>query len=500
MCADLLPPATVRGMTELDRDAFTRTVRVPHLIVPEATNLNSAARAMKQYLLKMERYKPIRSEERKITLHPIPVKQWEDLPVEPLKELGIEKDCLVWEEIKLSYENYKYDLILKAVLPEDQEGLSAFSKIGHIIHLNLKNHLLPYRRLIGKVLMDKIADCRTVVNKSNSIQNTYRNFEMELICGEPDYEVSIKENGCAYKFDFSRVYWNPRLSTEHQKITDMLQQGDLLYDLYAGVGPFTVPAAKKGCTVVANDLNPDSYSALVINCGLNKVMRTVKCYNKDAVDFIKVELRKDLLAKLADAKFQGNIHITMNLPAMAVEHLVHFPGLLSGESIELRIKPLVHVYCFAQGADDKKPIAQQKVEQWLGVEVTAMLKEITFVRNVAPNKDMMRVRNLSVLRMAKKANKLKDQPKQLAKKAKNVFAVSQAKKGNLKKTKEVAAKLKKINVQDKREKVDANFKTLHAQIVAKKTPKPTPRPLPAKNKTTPDTNKMETDLNKLEMK
>lgn len=128
--------------------------------------------------------------------------------------------------------------------------------------------------------------------------------------------------------------------------------------------------------------------------------------------------------------------------------------------------------------------------------------------------------------MAKKANKLKDQPKQLAKKAKNVFAVSQAKKGNLKKTKEVAAKLKKvisqrrsyyvlscnayrialsllhsqINVQDKREKVDANFKTLHAQIVAKKTPKPAPRPLPAKNKTTPDTNKMETDLNKLEMK
>nr|E3WPP8.1 RecName: Full=tRNA (guanine(37)-N1)-methyltransferase; AltName: Full=M1G-methyltransferase; AltName: Full=tRNA [GM37] methyltransferase; AltName: Full=tRNA methyltransferase 5 homolog [Anopheles darlingi] len=500
MCADLLPPATVRGMEQLDRDAFAKTVRVPHLIIPEATNLNSAARALKQYLLKMEHYKPIRSEERKITLHPIPVKQWEDLPVEPLKELGIEKDCLVWEEIKLSYENYKYDLILKAVLPENQEGLSAFSKIGHIIHLNLKNHLMPYRRLIGEVLMDKVADCRTVVNKSNSIQNTYRNFEMELICGVPEYEVSIKENGCTYKFNFSRVYWNPRLSTEHQKITDMLEEGDLLYDLYAGVGPFTVPAAKRGCTVIANDLNPDSYSALVINCGLNKVMRNVKCYNMDAVDFIKVELRNDLLAKLADDKFQGNIHITMNLPAMAVEHLVHFPGLFSGESIELRIKPLVHVYCFAQGADDKKPIAQQKVEQWLGVEVTDMLKEITFVRNVAPNKDMMRVRNPSALGMAKKANKLKDQPKQLAKKAKNVFAVSQTKKGNLKKTKEVAAKLKKINVQDKREKVDANFKTLHAQIVAKKTPKPAPRPLPAKNKTTPDTNKMETDLTKLEMK
>ncbi|KFB42211.1 tRNA (guanine(37)-N1)-methyltransferase [Anopheles sinensis] len=94
---------------------------------------------------------------------------------------------------------------------------------------------------------------------------------------------------------------------------------------------------------------------------------------------------------------------------------------------------------------------------------------------------------------------MKDQRKQLAKKAKNVFTVSQAKKTNLKKTKEISAKLKKINVQDKREKVDQNFQSLHAQIVSKKAPKPAPKPLPSKNKTKPDTNKMETDLNKMQV-
>uniref|UniRef100_A0A1Y9HFD1 Uncharacterized protein n=1 Tax=Anopheles funestus TaxID=62324 RepID=A0A1Y9HFD1_ANOFN len=101
--------------------------------------------------------------------------------------------------------------------------------------------------------------------------------------------------------------------------------------------------------------------------------------------------------------------------------------------------------------------------------------------------------------MAKKANKMKDQRKQLAKKAKTVFTVSQGKKKNMKKTKEVSSSLKNIKVQDKREKVDQKFQDLHAQIVAKKAPKPAPKPLPAKNKGKADTKKIEVDLNEMQM-
>ena len=44
-----------------------------------------------------------------------------------------------------------------------------------------------------------------------------------------------------------------------------------LVDMFAGVGPFAIPAAKKGCTVYANDLNPDSFRFLCENVKLNKV-------------------------------------------------------------------------------------------------------------------------------------------------------------------------------------------------------------------------------------
>lgn len=39
----------------------------------------------------------------------------------------------------------------------------------------------------------------------------------------------------------------------------------------AGVGPFSIPAVKKGAFVYSNDLNPESYKWLCENVRLNKV-------------------------------------------------------------------------------------------------------------------------------------------------------------------------------------------------------------------------------------
>lgn len=390
-CPDLVPPAAVRGMTVLDKDVFEKRISVPHLLVPRELNFNQICLTTKKLLLKIERFKPVNSEEFKITLHPLAVKQWEDLKDVNLENKGLSEENLVWEEIKLGYDNWRYDEILKAVLPDDKEALTAFSKVGHVVHLNLKEHLLPYRKLIGEVIKDKIPGCRTVVNKLLTIDNTYRNFQMELLCGDEDYQISLKENGCIFEFDFSKVYWNSRLSTEHARIVQMLNKEDVLLDVYAGVGPFSVPAAKKGCSVLANDLNPDSYKALVHNCKKNKVDARVQCFNKDGIEFIRDDVRKYIIARSASDDTRGQIHITMNLPALAVEHLDNYVGLLRGETLKITHFPIVHVYCFAKGVEDKKILAREMVEKNMGIPLADNLKEISFVRNVAPNKDMMRV-------------------------------------------------------------------------------------------------------------
>ena len=41
--------------------------------------------------------------------------------------------------------------------------------------------------------------------------------------------------------------------------------------MFCGIGPFAIPAAKRGLHVFANDLNPASYQYLLENAKLNKV-------------------------------------------------------------------------------------------------------------------------------------------------------------------------------------------------------------------------------------
>ncbi|XP_055913729.1 tRNA (guanine(37)-N1)-methyltransferase [Eupeodes corollae] len=393
----LHPPTSVRGITTLERNAFQKVISIPKLKVSEK-NSQKVIPLIKKLLLKMDRLKPVRPlvEEqgfKEVLLHPGPVTGFDSLPKE-LFELGVNEKDFFFGELELSYENWRADEILKCVLPEEGEGLTSYSRVGHIVHINLRDHLQPYKALIGDVLKDKVAGCRTVVNKASTIDNVYRNFPIELICGDEDFQVEVKENGVCFEFDFSKVYWNPRLATEHERIVKILQPNDVLYDVFAGVGPFSVPAAKKRCTVLANDLNPESYKWLTHNAKKNKCSGNITTFNKDGREFILNEIREDLIRRLNEESPNYKIHLTMNLPAMSVEFLDSFRGLIGASEVDFTRTnlnyPLVHVYSFAKG-DNTQEIVQKLVEDNLGVALKENLQSITFVRNVAPNKDMYRV-------------------------------------------------------------------------------------------------------------
>jgi len=63
----------------------------------------------------------------------------------------------------------------------------------------------------GQVILDKLRTVKTVVHKTQIIDSTFRNFDMEVIAGEPNFVTLAREHGFSYKLDFSKVYWNPRL-------------------------------------------------------------------------------------------------------------------------------------------------------------------------------------------------------------------------------------------------------------------------------------------------
>lgn len=148
----------------------------------------------------------------------------------------------------------------------------------------------PYSSEILTNVIQKNKGIRTVVNKLNSIDAKFRFFKMELLAGEPNYVVEHvgftlpsttlvpptfgsfqHESNCVFSFDFTQVYWNSRLHTEHERLVRLFSPNDVIADVFAGVGPFALPAAKKGCGVLANDLNPESFKWLLRNVEGNKV-------------------------------------------------------------------------------------------------------------------------------------------------------------------------------------------------------------------------------------
>jgi tRNA (guanine37-N1)-methyltransferase len=395
----LLPPR-ITAISTFNREDFTKTISVPILkIDTKNVNLNDVVRLLKSSLLKVQKFQAVK--DGKIFLNPNSVESFRQLPVDDLKKSGIDSTCFEFEDITLTYENWKADELIRAVIPENLESVTSFSRIGHIIHLNLKDELLPYKSVISQIFLDKTPNCRTVINKAQSIENTYRNFQIELLRGIDDYQVQVKENGITFEFDFSSVYWNPRLSTEHERLVKLLHPNDYFYDVFAGVGPFSVPAAKLRVNVLANDLNPYSFKWLEHNVKKNKCEKYIKTFNKDGREFILNDVKEDLLTRIEQRDVDPvdySIHIAMNLPALSVTFLSAFVGLLKGNERNIKSShsiptPIIHCYLFVKGIDDSKCMAKKLVEEHMGIKLipNETLKEISFVRNVAPNKDMMRV-------------------------------------------------------------------------------------------------------------
>lgn len=81
----------------------------------------------------------------------------------------------------------------------------------------------------------------------------------------------MSEGDCIFKFNYSKVYWNSRLQTEHKRLVDSFKPGEVVCDVMAGVGPFAIPAGKNGVFVWANDLNPESFAAMKEAVTRNKV-------------------------------------------------------------------------------------------------------------------------------------------------------------------------------------------------------------------------------------
>jgi tRNA (guanine37-N1)-methyltransferase len=174
---------------------------------------------------------------------------------------------------------------------ESDELISAFDQIGEIIIVRIPDSLLSKKEVIGNALLDQVKIVRSVFYQASAVEGNFRTRELEILAGEDNTETEYKEFGCRFRVDVKNAFFSPRLSTERERIANLIQNGEVMTNMFAGIGMFSIMAAKKKkCTVYSLDINPVASKLCDTNIGLNKLAGEVISINGDASEIINSQL------------------------------------------------------------------------------------------------------------------------------------------------------------------------------------------------------------------
>lgn len=187
----------------------------------------------------------------------------------------------------------------KAILPK------GFQKVGEIIILNLNEKLYSKKKEIGEATMRIFPKVKTVCNKIGGITGDLREPQNEIIAGDENTEVIHLENGCRYKFDLRKVMFAKGNVSERVRVAKQIKPTEIIVDMFAGIGYFTVPNAKLGKPkkIYAIELNPTSCKYLKENIKLNKIEKIVEIINGDSKKEVPILVEK--YGRIADRVMMG---------------------------------------------------------------------------------------------------------------------------------------------------------------------------------------------------
>ena len=175
------------------------------------------------------------------------------------------------------------------------------------------------------ILKKKIASALTIVNrnvksvyeKKSEIKGFYRLRELHHLYGEKKTSTIHRENNCVFRIDLSQAFFTPRLVFERKRIaSSIIQDKELIVDMFAGVGPFSIQIAKHHDVIIHSfDINPSAYEQLKENIKLNKIRGEIIPHN---LDVKKLNTPPNEIGTSLQKKVD---RIIMNLPEKSLEFI-----------------------------------------------------------------------------------------------------------------------------------------------------------------------------------
>jgi len=213
--------------------------------------------------------------------------------------------------------------------------------LGGAALLRLRPEIMDLKREIGESTLEFYGGRARAVYLVYGVEGVERKPILELIAGEPVREVLHREYGCIFKLDLTRMMFCLGNSFERLRVAGLVGGGEVVVDMFAGVGQFSIPIALLGDPgeVYAIEINPEAHRYLMENVRLNRVEGIIRPILGDCKRVVEERLRE-----VADRVVMGYLGGTIEALPAALKALkptggvVHFHELakrgVEGEFVE----------------------------------------------------------------------------------------------------------------------------------------------------------------------
>lgn len=223
----------------------------------------------------------------------------------PIKDVKVDLAGIGYEILEDVFEPIRREDAFQAFLRSKGIQLSSYDVIGDIAIFEIPDEQERHERSLAEALINGRKNIKKVYKKSSSVQGEERVRRYEHLGGIRSTETLHREQGCQFKLDISRVFFSPRLSYERQRIKELVNPGERIVDMFAGVGPYAIVIAKeRDVTVQGYDINAEAIKYFKMNILLNHVENRVEAYHGDS-------------SKIAPKGWADRV--IMNLPKKGIE-------------------------------------------------------------------------------------------------------------------------------------------------------------------------------------
>jgi tRNA (guanine37-N1)-methyltransferase len=248
----------------------------------------------------------------------------------------------------------------------------SYDIVGDIAVIRVPEPLKQRSKIIAEAVIETHKEVKAVWRQTSSVSGDFRLRDLKFVLGDRKTETFCKEHGCIFNVDLEKCYFSPRLSYERMRIAKQVQLGEVILNMFAGVGCYSIVIAKhsKAKKIFSIEINPVAVGYMQENIKLNRVEEKVVPVQGDTKKVIE-----ERLEKVAD-------RVLMPLPERAYEYF---------DYALLALKPTngwIHYYDFEHAKKGESPIKKVELKvseklKMLGVDFRVAFGRI--VRTTGPN-------------------------------------------------------------------------------------------------------------------